>query len=67
VQEDINISAGGHLLLHDMVAWLTKDSGIMILVDNLRETVALYIQIRVETANDIILASRNCVDEGREK
>jgi len=42
--------------LDDVVEWLTDDSGIMISMDDIQETVALYMQGRVETANYIIFA-----------
>jgi len=53
-KKGLNMSAGGYLLLEDVVEWLIDDSGIMVSVDYIRETVALYMQGRVETANYII-------------
>jgi len=61
--EDINVSAGGHILLGDVVDWLEKDCGIMVTEDDIKSTVALYMQSRLETANDIIYA---CSKQGQD-
>jgi len=50
-REGLNMSAGGHLLLEDVVEWLAEDSGIIVSVDDIRETAALYMQGKADTAN----------------
>jgi len=63
--EDISMSTGVHILLKDVVDWVTKDSGLRITEQDIRVTVALYIWDRLEIATDVIFAcSKQCQENG---
>jgi len=49
-------------VLKDVVDWLTKDSGLRIMEQDIRSTVALYMRDRLEIANDVIFA---CSKQGQ--
>jgi len=48
----------------DVVDWLKKDCGLMVTEDDIRSTVALYMQGRLETANDKIFVCSKHRQEG---
>jgi len=50
------MSAGVHILLEDVVDWVTKDCGLKITEQDIRVIVALHMRDRLEIAKDVIFA-----------
>jgi len=50
--EDIKISPQGHIHLENLIVWLTEDCGIMVEEEDMKKTVAAYMQDRVTIMDD---------------
>jgi len=56
--EDIKISPQGHIILEDLIVWLTEDCGIMLEEDDIRKTVAECMRDKVAITNGMIYAKQ---------